>query len=38
VNQWALHDEFMPLAEQEHALREQLVVVGQGASPERATQ
>jgi hypothetical protein len=32
------HDEFMPLAEQEHALREQLLVVGQKASPERATQ
>ena len=32
------HDEFMPLAEQEHALREQLVLVGQRASPERATQ
>lgn len=32
------HDEFMPLAEQEHALREQLVIVGQRASPERATQ
>ena len=32
------HDEFMPLTEQEHALREQLVLVGQKASPERATQ
>jgi hypothetical protein len=32
------HDEFMPLAEQEHALREQLLIVGQKASPERATQ
>lgn len=32
------HDEFMPLAEEEHALREQLLVVGQRASPERATQ
>ena len=32
------HDEFMPLAAQEHALREQLLLVGQRASPERATQ
>jgi hypothetical protein len=32
------HDEFMPLAEQEHALREQLLIAGQRASPERATQ
>ena len=31
------HDEFMPLAEQEHALREQLLLVGQRASPHRAT-
>jgi len=28
----------MPLAAQEHALREQLLLVGQRASPERATQ
>jgi hypothetical protein len=32
------HDEFMPLAAQEHALREQLLLIGQRASPERATQ
>jgi len=32
------HDEFMPLAAQEHALRERLLLVGQRASPERATQ
>jgi hypothetical protein len=32
------HDEFMPLAEQEHALREQLLIIGRKASPERATQ
>jgi hypothetical protein len=32
------HDEFMPLAEQEHALRERLLLVGQRVSPERATQ
>ena len=32
------HDEFMPLAAQEHALREQLLLVGQRVSPERATQ
>jgi len=32
------HDEFMPLAAQEQALREQLLLVGQRASPERATQ
>src|SRR5882672_9198213 len=32
------HDEFIPLAAQEHALREQLLLVGQRASPERATQ
>jgi len=32
------HDEFMPLAEQEHALREQLLLVGKRESPERATQ
>ncbi len=32
------HDEFMPLAAQEHALREQLLLVGQRASPERAMQ
>lgn len=32
------HDEFMPLAEQEHALREQLLLVEQRASPQRATQ
>jgi len=32
------HDEFMPLAEQEHALREQLLIAGQRASPGRATQ
>jgi len=32
------HDEFMPLAAQEHALRERLVLAGQRVSPERATQ
>lgn len=32
------HDEFMPLAAQEHALRQQLLIFGQRASPERATQ
>ena len=32
------HDEFMPLAAQEHALRERLLLVGQRVSPERATQ
>jgi hypothetical protein len=32
------HDEFTPLAAQEHALRERLLLVGQRASPERATQ
>ena len=32
------HDEFMPLAEQEHAFREQLLLVGKRESPERATQ
>ena len=32
------HDEFMPLAEPEHALRERLLLVGQSVSPERATQ
>jgi hypothetical protein len=32
------HDEFTPLAEQEHALRERLLLVGQSVSPERATQ
>ena len=32
------HEEFMPLAAQEHALRERLLVVGQRVSPERATQ
>lgn len=32
------HDEFMPLAEQEHALRQQLLLLGQRLSPERATQ
>ncbi|MGB7464579.1 MAG: hypothetical protein WBW14_16910 [Candidatus Acidiferrum sp.] len=32
------HDEFMPLAEQEHALRERLLLVGQRVSPQRATQ
>ena len=31
------HDEFMPLAEQEHALRERLLLVGQRVSPQRAT-
>jgi len=32
------HDEFMPLAAQEHALRKRLLLIGQRASPERATQ
>jgi len=32
------HEEFMPLAAQEHALRERLLLVGQRVSPERATQ
>jgi len=32
------HEEFMPLAEQEHALREQLLLLGQRVSPQRATQ
>src|SRR5713101_6064214 len=32
------HDEFMPLAAQEHALRKRLLLVGQRVSPERATQ
>src|SRR6267143_1408641 len=32
------HDEFMPLAAQEHALRERLLLVGQRVSPERATE
>jgi hypothetical protein len=32
------HDEFMPLVAQEHALREQLVFVGQRVAPERETQ
>ena len=32
------HEEFMPLAAQEHALRERLVVAGQKVSQERSTQ
>lgn len=32
------HDEFMPLAEQEHALRQQLLLLEQKVSPQRATQ
>jgi len=32
------HEEFMPLAAQEHALRERLLLVGQRVSPEQATQ
>jgi hypothetical protein len=32
------HEEFMPLAAEEHALREQLLMAGQRASPERRTQ
>jgi len=32
------HEEFMPLAAQEHALRERLLLVGQRVSPERTTQ
>jgi len=32
------HEEFMPLAAQEHALREKLLLVGQRASSERTTQ
>ena len=32
------HEEFMPLAAEEHALREKLLIVGQQASPERRTQ
>jgi hypothetical protein len=32
------HEQFMPLAAQEHALREQLQVVGQGQPPESAVQ
>jgi hypothetical protein len=33
-----LHEQFMPLAEQEHALREQLLVVGQGRTPDSSDQ
>ena len=32
------HEEFMPLAAQEHALREKLLVVGQRSSSQRSTQ
>jgi hypothetical protein len=32
------HEEFMPLAAEEHALRENLLIAGQQASPERRTQ
>lgn len=32
------HEEFMPLVDQEHALRERLVIVGQKVSQERSTQ
>src|SRR5229473_3299231 len=32
------HEEFMPLAAQEHALRERLVIAGQKVSQERSTQ
>ena len=32
------HEQFMPLAAQEHALREQLQVVGQGRTPDAAVQ
>ncbi|HYY72858.1 MAG TPA: hypothetical protein VE778_04635 [Candidatus Bathyarchaeia archaeon] len=31
VKYW--HEQFMPLAAQEHALREELVIVGQGNPP-----
>ena len=33
-----LHEQFMPLAAQEHALREQLQVVGQGGTPDSSVQ
>jgi hypothetical protein len=33
-----LHEQFMPLAAQEHALREQLQVVGQGRTPDSSVQ
>ena len=32
------HEQFMPLAAQEHALREQLQVVGQEQGPDRSNQ
>jgi hypothetical protein len=32
------HEQFMPLAAQEHALREQLQVVGEGQAPDSSVQ